>query len=68
MMLLVNVPICEKVTIMLINLLWNVRKNADCSFNCDQNNSYEITINGYQARKINKIRNVILPQAMGDLP
>ena len=26
---------------------------------CDQNNSYEITINGYQARKINEIRNVI---------
>ena len=27
---------------------------------CDQNNNYEITMNGYQARKINKIRNVIL--------
>ena len=27
--------------------------------NCDQNNSYEITINGFQVRKINKIRNVI---------
>ena len=25
----------------------------------DQNNSYEITINGYQVRKINEIRNVI---------
>ena len=24
----------------------------------DQNNSYEITLNGYQARKINKIRNL----------
>ena len=30
---------------------------------CDQNNSYEITINGFQVRKINKIRNV-----MGNLP
>ena len=26
---------------------------------CDQNNSSEITINGYQVRKINEIRNVI---------
>ena len=26
---------------------------------CDQNNSYEITINGFQVRKINEIRNVI---------
>ena len=24
---------------------------------CDQNNSYEITINGFQVRKINEIRN-----------
>ena len=28
---------------------------------CDQNNSYEITINGFQGRKINEIRNVRLP-------
>ena len=26
---------------------------------CDQNNSYEITINGFHFRKINEIRNVI---------
>ena len=26
---------------------------------CDQNNSNKITMNGYQARKINEIRNVI---------
>ena len=26
---------------------------------CDQNNSYEITINDFQVRKINEIRNVI---------
>ena len=26
---------------------------------CDQNNSYEITINGFQVKKINEIRNVI---------
>ena len=26
---------------------------------CDQNNGYEITINGFQVRKINEIRNVI---------
>ena len=26
---------------------------------CDQNISYEITINGFQVRKINEIRNVI---------
>ena len=26
---------------------------------CDQNNGYEITINGLQVRKINEIRNVI---------
>ena len=26
---------------------------------CDQNKSYEITINGYRVRKINEIRNVI---------
>ena len=34
---------------------------------CDQNNSYEITINGFQVRKINEIRNVILVSAMGNL-
>ena len=27
---------------------------------CDQNNSYEIIMNGYQARKIDEMRNVIL--------
>ena len=27
--------------------------------NCDQNDSYEITINGFQVRKINEIINVI---------
>ena len=26
---------------------------------CDQKNSYEITINGFQVRKINEIRNVV---------
>ena len=26
---------------------------------CDQNDSYEITIKGFQVRKINEIRNVI---------
>ena len=26
---------------------------------CDQNNRYEITINGFKVRKINEIRNVI---------
>ena len=26
---------------------------------CDQNDSYKITINGFQVRKINEIRNVI---------
>ena len=26
---------------------------------CDQNNSYEINMNGYQARKMNGMRNVI---------
>ena len=26
---------------------------------CDQNDGYEITMNGYQARKINEMRNVI---------
>ena len=26
---------------------------------CDQNNIYEITMNGYQARQINEIRDVI---------
>ena len=26
---------------------------------CDQNNSYEITINGYQVRKIDEIKNVL---------
>ena len=26
---------------------------------CDQNDSYEITINGFQVRKINEIRNAI---------
>ena len=26
---------------------------------CDQNNSYDITINGFQVRKINEIRNLI---------
>ena len=26
--------------------------------NCDQNNSYEITINGFQVRKINEINEI----------
>ena len=29
------------------------------AINLEQNNSFEITINGYQVRKINEIRNVI---------
>ena len=28
------------------------------AFHCDQNNSYEITLNGFQVRRINEIRNV----------
>ena len=32
---------------------------------CDQNNSYEITINGFQVRKINEIRNVIFGLRFG---
>ena len=32
---------------------------------CDQNNSYEITINGFQVRKINEIRNVIFDLRYG---
>ena len=32
---------------------------------CDRNNSYEITINGYQVRKINKIRNIIFGLSYG---
>ena len=36
------------------------RKFEDVNFNiCDQNNSYEITINGFQVRNINEIRNVL---------
>ena len=35
---------------------------------CDQNDSYEITVNGFQVRKINEIRNVIFVFAMGNLP
>ena len=31
----------------------------------DQNNSYEITMSGYQARKINEIRNVIFKLRYG---
>ena len=31
----------------------------------DQNDSYEITINGYQVRKINEIRNVIFGLCYG---
>ena len=32
---------------------------------CDQNNSYEITINGFKVRKINEIRNVIFGLCYG---
>ena len=32
---------------------------------CDQNNSYEITINGFQVRKVNEIRNVIFDLGYG---
>ena len=32
---------------------------------CDQNNSYEITINGYQVRKVNEIRKVIFGLCCG---
>ena len=31
----------------------------------DQNNSYEITMNGFQVRKINEIRNVIFGPRYG---
>ena len=33
---------------------------------CDQNNSYEITISGFQVRKINEIRNVIFGPRYGE--
>ena len=33
---------------------------------CDQNNSNEITMNGYQARKINEIRNAIFSLQLGE--
>ena len=32
---------------------------------CDQNNSYEITINGFQVRKINEIIDVIFGPRFG---
>ena len=32
---------------------------------CDQKNNYEITINGFQVRKINEIRNIILGLSYG---
>ena len=32
---------------------------------CDQNNSYQITINGFQVRNINEIRNIILGLGYG---
>ena len=32
---------------------------------CDQNDSYEITIKGFQVRKINEIRNVIFGLRFG---
>ena len=32
---------------------------------CDQNNSYEMTINGFQVRKINEIRNIIFSLRYG---
>ena len=34
--------------------------------NCDQSDSYEITMNGYQTRKINEIRNVIFGLQLWD--
>ena len=36
--------------------------------NCDQNNSFGITITGYQVRKMNKIRNVIYGLHYGKPP
>ena len=33
---------------------------------CDQNNSYEITINGFQVRNINEIRKVISSSTLLD--
>ena len=41
---------------------WNVCKNA---VHCDQNNSFEITINGNQVRKTKEIRNVIFGLCYG---
>ena len=35
---------------------------------CDQNDSYERTINGYQVRKINEIGEVISVSTIGNLP
>ena len=43
----------------LINLVSNEMLLRMLTVHCDQNNSYEITINGFQVRKINEIRNVI---------
>ena len=47
-------------------MTWSKRKSMFLSHDpdeiiasSDQNNSYEITINGFQVRKINEIRNVI---------
>ena len=37
---------------------FNIAPNFRWYIYCDQNNSYEITINGFQDRKINQIRNV----------
>ena len=39
------------------------------ALHCDQDNSYQISMNGYQARKINVIGNLIFwSLAKGDLP
>ena len=40
-------------------LLWYTMLLEMLTIHCDQNDSYEITVNGYQVRKINEIRNVI---------
>ena len=37
------------------------------AFHCDQNNSYQVTTNGYRARKINEIRKITIENLPSEL-
>ena len=49
----------HKMVLMSIDIIFNEMFVGMLTVHCDQNDSYEITKNGFQVRNIDEIRNVI---------